>query len=142
MMTLNLRDTMDTLSQHEKEILIHPFPSDEIDQFRITYDYSKKLNSRFDDLGSIDDFDRLKKFLQIDCDSIHNLSKEIWFNRVRWEKEVSEKLDLRIATLKAELQRCEQNREELKTFKKSFYLEICLNDASKIERKILVDEWF
>ncbi|PON98336.1 43kDa postsynaptic protein [Trema orientale] len=273
-MTLTLRDIMDTLSQHQKETLIHPFSRYDIVLCKRIHDEYRELNSQFDELGSIDDFDRLKQFLQIDIDSIDNLSKEIRFYRgeegglkveekylrqevvevsdiinrgnykvmipktlapifktlllkhghhddlrgrsgltdgmrsvgstllsividkmcrtkvedvtmdhlkqwhfyllgiqqvtgfnmgrysgslmtkfahaylgfkaVRWEKEVSEKLDLGIATSKVELQKCEQNREEFKTFKpqKSPTMEYCLHEASEIKRKTLGDLWF
>ncbi|PON98332.1 hypothetical protein TorRG33x02_059070 [Trema orientale] len=80
-MTLTLRDIMDTLSRCQKETLFHPFHSKDTVFWRNKHDYYRDLNSQFDELGSIDDFDRLKQFLQMDIDSIDNLSKEIRFYR-------------------------------------------------------------
>ncbi|POO00077.1 hypothetical protein TorRG33x02_042040 [Trema orientale] len=68
---------MDTLSGEEKESLIHPF-SDDNDYLRNRHDYYRELNSRFDQLGSIDDFNRLKKFLRIDYGHLSQFSGEVY----------------------------------------------------------------
>ncbi|KAF4375363.1 hypothetical protein F8388_024022 [Cannabis sativa] len=60
---------------------------------------------------------------------------------IRWEEEIPKKLDTKIATLKAELERCEKMREELPAIlsdKSSFKLE-CLRETATWKNKTPVD---
>ncbi|PON98344.1 Zinc finger, PHD-type [Trema orientale] len=77
-LTRTSRNIMDALSQQEKETLIHPF-ANYTSVFKSRHDYYRKLNSEFDELGSIDHFDRLMQFLQIKDYTIENFSDEIWW---------------------------------------------------------------
>ncbi|XP_030509773.2 uncharacterized protein LOC115724597 isoform X2 [Cannabis sativa] len=63
---------------------------------------------------------------------------------IRWEEEIPKKLDTKIATLKAELERCEKMREELPAIlsdKSSFKLE-CLRETATWKNKTPVDAMF
>ncbi|XP_062077016.1 uncharacterized protein LOC133781923 [Humulus lupulus] len=63
-----LGDVMNTLTQEEKKRLTHP-----VDLFfKFGYDHYRDLNSQFDQLGSLENFNKFKEFFQSDYDDFWN----------------------------------------------------------------------
>ncbi|XP_062118292.1 uncharacterized protein LOC133831903 [Humulus lupulus] len=64
--TETIRDLMNYLTQEEKEKLLQPWTlwGENFSFRRSTYDYYKNANSRFHQLGSIEDFETISEFFQ------------------------------------------------------------------------------
>ena len=66
------------------------------------------------------------------------------FEVTRHEKEVGEKLNMKIKTLREELNRYEENLEKLEeyAYDKSDFIKECVGKASEWKTKFLGDKWF
>ncbi|GMN43090.1 hypothetical protein TIFTF001_012299 [Ficus carica] len=74
----------------------------------------------------------------------HVVKSYLGFEAIRHEKGVSEKLDQRMATLEAEMERCKENREKLKryTSEMSNFMKECWSKALEEKASTWGDRWF
>ncbi|KAM6554681.1 hypothetical protein CsatB_015443 [Cannabis sativa] len=64
-----LQDIINTLIPEEKQRLIQPF---DFTNYKARYNYYRNLNSQFDELGSLENFNKFKELLQSDYDQFLN----------------------------------------------------------------------
>lgn len=78
-------------------------------------------------------------------DSFKDVMKSyLGFEAIRHEKGVREKLDQRMATLEADMERCKENREKLKryTSEMSDFIKKCWSKALEEKASTWGDRWF
>ncbi|XP_062104914.1 uncharacterized protein LOC133816427 [Humulus lupulus] len=106
-----------------------------------TMDYFKEWIFYLRGIGEISGF-RINQFLLVLLDK--SMDAYLGYMAIRCEKQVPEKLDMKIATLEAELERYKKMRDQIPAImsQKSSSIQHFMSQASELKHNTVGDEWF